>query len=146
MCVCVCVVCVRTRHMYGLLYSSLSTSNYIAVCVCWCRRSLCELIAENSQRWDWHRYPTSLCTGAPMGLEVKCQAMAMCLESCVFFRRGYCHIQSTPTTSEIAKPCPAMYLCEFCLNVISSNTAVSRLPTPVFALRACPVSRPCEFT
>ena len=57
--------------------------------------------------------------------QVECHAMAQCIESCPAFDRGYCHVQTTLEESVVVNPCPAVYMCEFCLSVVSSSPLAS---------------------
>lgn len=83
------------------------------------RCSVCELIVENSRQWNWVGHYSSMCEGVPPHAQEWCEYYACKLAECGFFRSNTCKVINSVDQKDVVQmnPCPAKYLCSYCLQV-----------------------------
>ena len=83
------------------------------------RCSLCELIVENSRQWNWVGHYSSMCEGVPPHAQEWCEYYACKLAECGFFRSNTCKVINSVDQKDVVQmnPCPAKYLCSYCLQI-----------------------------
>ena len=83
------------------------------------RCSLCEIIVENSRKWNWVGHYSSMCEGvSPHALEW-CEYYSCKIAECGFFRSNTCKVINSVDQKQVVtmNPCPAKYLCSYCLQI-----------------------------
>jgi hypothetical protein len=83
------------------------------------RCSVCELIVENSRQWNWIGHYASMCEGVPPHAQEWCEYYACKMAECGFFRSNTCKVIDSVDQKSVVQmnPCPAKYLCSYCLQV-----------------------------
>ena len=102
--------------------------------------SVCQLIVDNANTWNWGQHYSALCTGIPAHARewvraprpprraraltpprarAQCEYYACKLAECEFFKTGRCKVIRSRELRDVVEmsPCPAKYLCSYCLQV-----------------------------
>jgi hypothetical protein len=81
--------------------------------------SVCELIVQNSHRWNWGQHYESLCENVPPHAREWCMHYACRLAECPYFKNAKCQVIKSKEAGDVVEmsPCPAKYVCSYCLEV-----------------------------
>ena len=82
------------------------------------RCSLCEIIVENSRKWNWVGHYSSMCEGVPPHALEWCDYYSFKIAECGFPVE---HVQGDqlcrPEAGRYDEPVPGKYLCSYCLQI-----------------------------
>eukprot|EP00938_MAST-03A_sp_MAST-3A-sp1_P005076 g5076.t1 len=81
--------------------------------------SVCEQIVHNSRSWNWAQHYESLCVNIPPHAMSWCMHYVCKLTQCEYFTTSSCPVirSKEEGDSVFMDPCPAKYLCSYCLDV-----------------------------
>ena len=85
--------------------------------------NVCEMIVKNSNKWNWASNFESLCTGVPPHALPWCMHYVCKLTRCEFFQSSSCPVSRSSKKEDTVNmdPCPAKYICSYCLDVPQSQ-------------------------
>jgi hypothetical protein len=83
------------------------------------RCSICSIIVQNSNQWNWVNHYSSLCEGVPPHAQEWCEYYACKIAQCGYFRSNTCKVIRNKDEKSVVEmsPCPAKYLCSYCLQI-----------------------------
>ena len=87
------------------------------------RCSLCDVIVENARKWNWVGHYSSMCEGVPPHALEWCEYYACKIAECSYFRSNTCKVINSVDSKQVVtmNPCPAKYLCSYCLSIPSTQ-------------------------